>query len=526
LLIFGAGSVFIGLGEVDDPDLLLWRVVSLLFLPVFVWFIIEGHRFSVYVSDHGLIVRYAIRRPRPIHWKDIVGLSFNHAWHAVDIRLVSGDAVHISLLLDGAGQLLHRLHAHTPPTVHGSFFADVERYWPLAFQSMKVPSAPQKVALLLLSAVVLLVNLGPLISRGFPRKRALSIDAVLRDISPPRPHANASAPPARIAPWTAEEVLWVRELALVGAYDSLDRVLGRLSAQAAAHVQAEERYYDAQASFWDPQTKPALDDWLVQRPASLEGRLARASQFVFLAFERRGSRYLHETSRAQISAMNATLDSALVDARTALMADPNALAGYWVLLRAAKGPRATEKVLPIALVISPASLVTRTRAMMNLLPRWGGSYEAMERLAYDAQSYARQNPALRTLRGFVAWDQANLARLERDYATAERYVNASLVFGESYYPCLEGAKVFLYSDRGELGLRYAECAVRLRPSFAEAQLRFGQTMYDNAHLRYFNRDYPLARAAAYLAFQLDPEDPEIVEFWEFVAKQGKDMTSR
>jgi tetratricopeptide (TPR) repeat protein len=42
--------------------------------------------------------------------------------------------------------------------------------------------------------------------------------------------------------------------------------------------------------------------------------------------------------------------------------------------------------------------------MNALLPRWGGSYAAMEALAAESEKLAATNPRLRVLRGYIPWD--------------------------------------------------------------------------------------------------------------------------
>ncbi len=532
VLVFSVGLVTLGPGDREGGVLWLARAGSLLVILLGLWFILEGHRSSVFVSSRGLIVRSMFGKRRHIQWREIQHMSFGGMMQSVNLQLVDGHRVRISLLVDGAGMLLHRLHEQTPPAVHGTLFGDVEEFAPDVYDRMHAPTGVAKFAYFMFGTVSIgLRIISMLPSEGAEiRLGRETVQGVLYTVPPPNP-SQLPGPARRTPPavWSAQEALWFRELAMVGTFDSIELVLQRLRSEAIADVGAEQRYYDAFASFWDSTTKSGIELWVVERPASIEARLVRASQYAYLAFERRGTKWASETSPAQFRAMDATIDSALRDVRHVLTQDPNALAAYWVLLRVAQTPPPTSYVVGPALELSPASFVTRARAMGNYLPRWGGDYELMEQFAGEAQRYVKDHPRLRALYGFVAWDEARIAWRADEDDRAIALLTESLRHGDAYEPCLLMAKVLYFADRDQEALPYAECATAHRPSIAEAQLYLGHALYSRGvagYPRTWNQHYPRARDAGSLAFQLDSTDAQVQRFWDIARDPFRESRGR
>ena len=251
-------------------------------------------------------------------------------------------------------------------------------------------------------------------------------------------------------------------------------------------------------------------------PGKIEARIARGMYFVNLAGARRGGGYAVNTNRGQFRALDATLDSSFADIRVALKHDPSNLAAYWVLQRAA-GFHGQADVLPTynrALRLSPASFVTRWLAITTLAPRWGGTYESMDRVAGQAQQFASANPELRTLQGFIDWDEADAAWQSNDAERAISHAKASTSYGESYTLCLKAARILWYYDREPEALPFARCAVARRNASADGHLTLGRVLYGLAQrdpadwTAYYSR----ARESALLAYQLDSSDDQVSKF--------------
>ena len=353
------------------------------------------------------------------------------------------------------------------------------------------------------------------------RLRVLSgeteITALLRevpeDVKPYRPVYS-------LAPWTlvlsAGEALDLRRLLRTAQFDSVEIALRLAQDEAAVDVRAEWRYYDSYVALVEPSLRAALDAWIAAHPRVVEARIARGMYFVNLAGVRRGGAVAGRTKRAQFGALDATLDSSFAEIRVALKGDPSNLAAYWVLQRAA-GFHGQADVLPTynrALRLSPASFVTRWLAITNLAPRWGGTYESMDRVAAQAQQFASANPELRTLQGFVDWDKADAAWQRDDAERAISQAKASTSYGESYTLCLKAARILWYYDREPEALPFARCAVARRNASADGHLTLGRVLYGLG--RRDPADWPVyysrARESALLAYQLDSSDDQVSKF--------------
>ena len=336
---------------------------------------------------------------------------------------------------------------------------------------------------------------------------------VPEDVKPYRPVDS-------LAPWTlvlsAGEALDLRRLLRTERFDSVEIALRLAQDEAAADVRAEWRYYDSYVALQEPSLRPGLDAWIAAHPRAVEARIARGMYFVNLAGARRGGGYAVNTNRGQFRALDATLDSSFADIRVALKHDPSNLAAYWVLQRAA-GFHGQADVLPTynrALRLSPASFVTRWLAITTLAPRWGGTYESMDRVAGQAQQFASANPELRTLQGFIDWDEADAAWQNDDAEHAISHAKASTSYGESYTLCLKAARILWYYDREPEALPFARCAVARRNASADGHLTLGRVLYGLAQrdpadwTAYYSR----ARESALLAYQLDSSDDQVSKF--------------
>src|SRR5204862_3864155 len=84
----------------------------------------------------------------------------------------------------------------------------------------------------------------------------------------------------------------------------------------------------------------------------------------------------------------ADLDSTLRRAPCSVVA----YEGYMGIAPYAGDTAMSREAMDQALLIQPYSFVAREAHMLNLRPRWAGTYEAMEQLAAAADSFANHNP--------------------------------------------------------------------------------------------------------------------------------------
>jgi tetratricopeptide (TPR) repeat protein len=223
---------------------------------------------------------------------------------------------------------------------------------------------------------------------------------------------------------------------------------------------------DAAATFdsAEPELLAAIDEWARATPASFAPYLARGAYWTSVAYARRGGKLASQTSAADFASMEDAVDRAAADLDRALVIRPKLVAARTlqisVFLPASEGAK-LKSAIDQAIAVCPTCFVPRTKYVMALEPRWGGSYAAMERFARDAS--ALPNPRLRFLAGYVDWDKAHvLLRADKSdeaFATLDR----ACKLGEHWAFLLLRAEI--QESRGNVSLALADLdrAAVLRP---------------------------------------------------------------
>ena len=211
------------------------------------------------------------------------------------------------------------------------------------------------------------------------------------------------------------------------------------------------------------------------------------------------------------------LDSALRRAPCSVVA----YEGYMDIAPYAGDTGMSRDAMDQALLIQPYSFLAREGHMLNLRPRWGGSYEAMEELAQGADSLVNRNPRLRSLHGFVAYDQADLAIRSKDTPRALELYEQALSFGDLWRFRLKRGQLYHWIGREEDALADLQHAQVQRPQHAELLDRLASTKYELGR----RADGPEAHRLFYetygdesLAVLLDPAEEDYQESMAFYKK--------
>jgi tetratricopeptide (TPR) repeat protein len=197
----------------------------------------------------------------------------------------------------------------------------------------------------------------------------------------------------------------------------------------------------------DPALTPLLDAWVTERPHDWAPLLVRSRHRIALAEAGHGGDDADESSPSERDARRATLRPAVEDATAALALNHRLAQAYVTLITAAResGDReATGRFAGLGLAIAPASVFLRVQHATSLLPRWGGSYEAVAAFAQASQTYASQVPALHALLGFADWDRGRVLGRRRQFAEALTFLDRAVTTGDCWQ---------FYRDRGETYVR-------------------------------------------------------------------------
>ena len=318
--------------------------------------------------------------------------------------------------------------------------------------------------------------------------------------------------------------LAVRRLLTSRSYDALDRVLAAYADSVLRDYRVEYRLFDAYAAFGVavPELEPFLNEWVQQRPTSAAARLARASFFKASGWNARGGGYASKTTNQQFVRMGKFFQLTFDDLTEALRLDPKSIVAYRQLIDLATTQRGTamsREMLDRALKIQPYSFLLRATYMHGLLPRWGGSYDAMARFAEESAPYAKRNPRINALKGFVDWDKGRISEADGKNGDAIEAYQRALQFGNFWQFRYERGT---YNSQAELNEEALE-------DFNSVLLQFPQdadALNDRCHVEYElgRKAVGEARTAYYsqafqdivLAAALDPTDGDIRERLAFM----------
>lgn len=178
---------------------------------------------------------------------------------------------------------------------------------------------------------------------------------------------------------------------------SLDAVAGYLSRHDAAGLRTRldgylARHFDSRRHGEDIHTvfdqfhADARSDrlslqWLQQAPADPYANLARARYLVAKAWKERGGQYAKDTPASNMENMDALVDRSVPLFQKAIEFEPQLMPAYIGLMDAAMliGRRdLIDAAFARAIEQDPACLFLVRQRMRTLLPRWGGSYPALQ----------------------------------------------------------------------------------------------------------------------------------------------------
>jgi tetratricopeptide (TPR) repeat protein len=222
-------------------------------------------------------------------------------------------------------------------------------------------------------------------------------------------------------------------------YTDLTRYLEGFQAAFEADPRREYWPADAGEAFRsaEPSLLPALDAWVEATPASFGPYLARGNHWVEVAYARRGTKWARETAREDFVAMEEALERGMVDLDRAIALRPALVAAQRAKIHALKSLGAGQEMrqtVDDALAVCPACLQVRAAFMTAIIPRWGGSYEAMRRFAQEVD--VSLNPRLRVLPGYIEMDRAQLLVIDGQNAKALTAIERACALGE-YWEFLE-----------------------------------------------------------------------------------------
>lgn len=250
----------------------------------------------------------------------------------------------------------------------------------------------------------------------------------------------------------------------------------------------------------DPTHEELLNEWVESMPKSFAALAARGMYYVDVGWSIRGTAYARDTSDTQASGMRDYHDRGLLDLQMAVASNPAFIAGYAEIISVSKSSSndfVLNETLRQALEFDPGSYVVRKAHLSGLMPRWGGSYESIERFIDDTRKYSDENPRLKPLLGFADYVRARNYGDRSDYKKAVEYYTKALKHGDkAWYYKARGVAYYSMSDNVN-ALKDLNRAIELWPQYADA-LAWRGTVYEEMEM------YDEALADLNLAGRLKP----------------------
>jgi tetratricopeptide (TPR) repeat protein len=164
-----------------------------------------------------------------------------------------------------------------------------------------------------------------------------------------------------------------------------------------------------------------------------------------------------------------------------------------------------------AMKLQPNSFLLRATYMHNLLPRWGGSYEAMAKFAVKSAPYAANNPRIKALEGFADWDKGRVSESAGDRGDAIEAYERALKFGNFWQFRYQRGEYNSRSDQNEEALEDFNSVIAQYPQNDEAlsaratvEYELGRLAFGEAKAAYFSQAF----LDIALAAMLDPANED------------------
>ena len=207
-----------------------------------------------------------------------------------------------------------------------------------------------------------------------------------------------------------------RALALLGS-NNVAAVESEFSSLQRKFEQGEASEYDlldAYKIFYqrEDRYRPQLDNWIKHFPNSASAYLARGVYYRKLGEFKRGSDYIPQVPNENVDYMTQMFTLAKQDLEMSLRLNPKSYLAILHLLNIAQfqgNKRAANNYLHLGNTVLPSNFIVRARYLIHLTPKWGGSYQSMERFIDKSRSQGLPQEKLDLLNAIKLDDQGAMA---------------------------------------------------------------------------------------------------------------------
>jgi tetratricopeptide (TPR) repeat protein len=292
-----------------------------------------------------------------------------------------------------------------------------------------------------------------------------------------------------------------------GNYIDLAKKLQSLQSAYSADSNTENEIHKAFYQFYrvDAKVGRSLDKWVAQQPENAMAHLARGMYRTKMGWFSRGSKFASLTKTSQFANMTEWFSAAKTDLNLSLQIAPSLVEPYCYLIEIdmTEGNRHAKELYDRALKINPNSFIAREFYLHSQLPRWGGSYEAMEKTILSAKPFYAKTPRLETLEGRANADLGELAAYHEDYQSALKYYATAISKGDFWFTNQSYGETLAETGNHALAIDKYSRVIREKPGFKKA-------WWMRAISYKALRQYPEALADITYAINIEPQDDAVL----------------
>ena len=240
---------------------------------------------------------------------------------------------------------------------------------------------------------------------------------------------SACAPAATVEVPSESEAI---EMLGRGQFTELDRRYSDIQAAYKSGSISDEELRAAFRVFYT--TNGALeakyDAWIQQLPQSYVAHLARGIYHKKVGQERRGGKFIGETTQAQLQGMEEAFGRASEDFKLSYSLDDKPILSYLHAIdisSSAGDAQESRRLLDLSIKLDPKNFIVREKYMGSLQTRWGGSVSEMREFLAECRNARLSTSHLRALEALVIGDEGWTQRYQAGNldAAAQAYLEAA-----------------------------------------------------------------------------------------------------
>lgn len=272
-------------------------------------------------------------------------------------------------------------------------------------------------------------------------------------------------------------ILIIRDMLVNKDFEKLNTLLEDFQKAYEQDVANEDNMldaYDRGFFFKESGYETLLDEWVKNFPDHYQPYLARASYYYRMGWDARGGKFSSETSDNQIENMKDYFAKAKEDIKNVLDKKQDNIIPYYFLINIYKALGdgiSVKAILQKALEKCPSSFRIRSTYLLAIAPRWGGTYEEMERFIAESQQYISKNQRIGLLQGYIDYEMGFMQRTSKNYGEALELLDKAIEFGSLDLFYDERARIYNKLDRNDEALADINAAIDMRPQYSELYYR-------------------------------------------------------